>query len=189
VGAAPAHCHRAGGAVPTVVFGDGAMNQGAVHEALNFAAAFSLPVVFVCKSNRYSELTPIAAMVGDPHLHKRAAGYGMAGNEVDATIRPPFGRQPSRHSLARGAGTDRPGSRHARRESWGTTSGTRSSIASRANSNATTRPSHWPSAARRRWPRGFRSASWDTVEREIERAIDEAASWALGRPLARDASV
>ncbi|MEU6713371.1 thiamine pyrophosphate-dependent dehydrogenase E1 component subunit alpha [Nonomuraea sp. NPDC046802] len=65
------------------VFGDGAMNQGAVHEAMNFAAAFSLPVVFVCENNRYSELTPIADMVRAPRLADRAAAYGMPGHRID----------------------------------------------------------------------------------------------------------
>ncbi|GAA5071805.1 pyruvate dehydrogenase E1 component alpha subunit [Thermocatellispora tengchongensis] len=65
------------------VFGDGAMNQGAVHEAMNFAAAFDLPVVFVCENNRYSELTPIADMVRAPRLADRAAAYGMPGYRID----------------------------------------------------------------------------------------------------------
>jgi pyruvate dehydrogenase E1 component alpha subunit len=59
------------------------MNQGAVHEAMNFAAAFSLPVVFVCENNRYSELTPIADMVRSPRLADRAAAYGMPGHRID----------------------------------------------------------------------------------------------------------
>jgi len=48
---------------------------------MNFAAAFALPVVFVCENNSYSELTPIADMVGEPELWRRAAGYGMPGSD------------------------------------------------------------------------------------------------------------
>lgn len=69
--------------VAICVFGDGAMNQGAVHEAMNMAAAFDLPVVFLCENNYYSELTPIHKMVKDPLLYKRAAAYGMPGKRVD----------------------------------------------------------------------------------------------------------
>jgi TPP-dependent pyruvate/acetoin dehydrogenase alpha subunit len=69
--------------VAVVAFGDGATNQGAVHEAMNFAAAFSLPVIFVCENNTYSELTPISDMVGEPELWRRAAGYGMPGSRID----------------------------------------------------------------------------------------------------------
>jgi pyruvate dehydrogenase E1 component alpha subunit len=83
VGAALAGRFDGSGRVALTVFGDGAMNQGSVHEAMNFAAAFRLPVVFVCENNTWSELTPIAEMVGEPELWKRAAGYGMAGRRID----------------------------------------------------------------------------------------------------------
>lgn len=71
------------GRVAVCVVGDGAMNQGAVHEAMNLAAAMTLPVVFVCENNSWSELTPIEAMVGDPRLHRRAEAYGMPGEILD----------------------------------------------------------------------------------------------------------
>lgn len=83
VGAALAGRHDGTGRVALTVFGDGAMNQGSVHEALNFAAAFQLPVVFICENNIWSELTPIEDMVGEPELWKRAAGYGMQGRRLD----------------------------------------------------------------------------------------------------------
>jgi TPP-dependent pyruvate/acetoin dehydrogenase alpha subunit len=69
--------------VAITVFGDGAMNQGSVHEAMNFAAAMRLPVVFLCENNSYSEMTPIADMVGDPNLFRRADAYGMPGERID----------------------------------------------------------------------------------------------------------
>jgi len=69
--------------VAIAVFGDGAMNQGSVHEAMNMAAAFDLPVVFVCENNRYAELTRNESMVKDPVLSNRAAAYGMLGVRVD----------------------------------------------------------------------------------------------------------
>jgi pyruvate dehydrogenase E1 component alpha subunit len=83
VGAAVACKQQGGDRVVVVDFGDGAINQGSVHEALNMAAAFRLPVVFVCENNRYSELTPIERMVANERLHERAAGYGMPGIRVD----------------------------------------------------------------------------------------------------------
>ena len=64
-------------------FGDGAMNQGAIHEAMNFAAYLDLPVLFICENNTYAELTPIADTVRDAELHKRAAAYGMPGERID----------------------------------------------------------------------------------------------------------
>ncbi len=83
VGAALASVVDDRGEVAIVVFGDGAMNQGSVHEALNMAAALGLPVLFVCENNLYSELTPIADMVAVSELHERAAAYGMPGRRVD----------------------------------------------------------------------------------------------------------
>ncbi|MEU6414274.1 thiamine pyrophosphate-dependent dehydrogenase E1 component subunit alpha [Microbispora sp. NPDC046933] len=82
-GAALAGRYDGSNRAAVTVFGDGAMNQGAVHEAMNFAAAFSLPVVFVCENNRYSELTPIADMVRTSRLADRAAAYGMPGHRID----------------------------------------------------------------------------------------------------------
>jgi pyruvate dehydrogenase E1 component alpha subunit len=83
VGAALAGRFDGSNRVALTVFGDGAMNQGAVHEALNFAAAMSLPVVFLCENNTWSELTPIAEMVREPELYRRAAGYGIPGERID----------------------------------------------------------------------------------------------------------
>jgi TPP-dependent pyruvate/acetoin dehydrogenase alpha subunit len=83
LGAALAARHQGTGRVALTVFGDGATSQGSVHEALNMAAAFRLPVVFMCENNVYSELTPIADMVGEAVLHQRAASYGMASIRID----------------------------------------------------------------------------------------------------------
>ncbi|OLT15459.1 acetoin dehydrogenase [Pseudonocardia sp. CNS-139] len=83
VGAALAGRFDGSNRVAFTVFGDGAMNQGSVHEAMNMASAMKLPVVFVCENNTWSELTPIAEMVGDPELYKRAAAYGMPGERID----------------------------------------------------------------------------------------------------------
>lgn len=71
------------GAVALTAFGDGAMNQGAIHEAMNFAAYLDLPVIFVCENNIYSELTPIAEMTRDTDLYKRAQAYGIPGMRID----------------------------------------------------------------------------------------------------------
>jgi len=83
VGSALASRNFGDGRVTVSVFGDGATNQGAVHEALNMAAVFSLPVIFVCENNVYSELTPIEEMVAEPELYRRAAAYGMQASRVD----------------------------------------------------------------------------------------------------------
>jgi TPP-dependent pyruvate/acetoin dehydrogenase alpha subunit len=83
VGAALAARYDDSGRVALTAFGDGAMNQGAVHEAMNMAGAFKLPVIFLLENNYYSELTPISTMVGDPELFRRANSYGFEGIRID----------------------------------------------------------------------------------------------------------
>ncbi len=65
-------------------FGDGATNIGAFHEALNLAAVWRLPVVFVCENNLYMEYTPIASVTAVPRpAADRAASYGLEAILVD----------------------------------------------------------------------------------------------------------
>lgn len=71
------------GSVSLCSIGDGAMNQGAVHEALNFAAYKQLPLVVVVENNCYSELTPIGAMIRTETLAERAPAYGIPGVRID----------------------------------------------------------------------------------------------------------
>jgi TPP-dependent pyruvate/acetoin dehydrogenase alpha subunit len=70
--------------VAVAFFGDGATNIGAFHEALNLAAVWRLPVLFVCENNRYMEYTPIASVTSVPNpAADRAAANGMPGVIVD----------------------------------------------------------------------------------------------------------
>jgi pyruvate dehydrogenase E1 component alpha subunit len=71
------------GRVSLASLGEGAMNQGATTEALNFAAAMKLPAIFVCENNGYSELTPTDRMVGSMAFAARAEALGAAADEVD----------------------------------------------------------------------------------------------------------
>lgn len=64
-------------------FGEGASSAGIVHEAMNMASIWRLPIVFFCETNRYAELSPYAAHVSVPSLASRAAGYGFPGVQVD----------------------------------------------------------------------------------------------------------
>ena len=64
-------------------FGDGATSIGAFHEALNLAAVWRLPVVFVCQNNQYAEYTAIAEYTLTKDFSKRAAAYEIPGVRVD----------------------------------------------------------------------------------------------------------
>lgn len=89
VGAALSAQYRGSDQVAVCFFGDGATNIGAFHEALNLAAVWKLPIVFVCENNLYMEYTPISAVtaVARPAAD-RAGAYGLEpmvidGNDVD----------------------------------------------------------------------------------------------------------
>src|SRR5947209_17518240 len=70
--------------VAVCFFGDGTTNIGAFHEAVNFAAVWKLPVVFVCENNLYMEYTPIGEVTAVEHpAAGRAASYGLAPILID----------------------------------------------------------------------------------------------------------
>lgn len=64
-------------------YGDGASSQGVVHESLNYAAVFKLPVVFVINNNQYAISTPLHEQAAVENLALRAVGYGMPGKTID----------------------------------------------------------------------------------------------------------
>jgi pyruvate dehydrogenase E1 component alpha subunit len=82
-GAALAAQYLGTGAVSLAFFGDGTTNIGTFHEALNLAAIWSLPVVFVCENNLYGEYSPLASTTPVERLADRAASYAMASDRVD----------------------------------------------------------------------------------------------------------
>jgi 2-oxoisovalerate dehydrogenase E1 component len=64
-------------------FGDGAVNHGNFHEALNFAAVQRAPAVFVCENNLYATATPLKNVTLNPEIATKAESYGMPGVAVD----------------------------------------------------------------------------------------------------------
>ena len=90
LGAAWSAQYRESGQVAVCFFGDGTTNIGAFHEALNMAAVWKVPAVFVCENNQYMEYTPIGVVtaVSRPAAD-RAGAYGLEpivvdGNDADA---------------------------------------------------------------------------------------------------------
>jgi len=73
------------GTVGVACIGDGATSTGAFHEALNQAAVEKLPLVLVVADNQYAYSTPTERQFACRSLCDRAAGYGIAGHEVDGT--------------------------------------------------------------------------------------------------------
>jgi TPP-dependent pyruvate/acetoin dehydrogenase alpha subunit len=69
--------------VAVCFFGEGASNEGAFHEGLNFAAVQHLPIVFACENNLYGASTPFHLTSLVPDVAARAAAYGVRGEIVD----------------------------------------------------------------------------------------------------------
>jgi len=92
-GAALRAQYRGDDDVSVCFFGDGTTNIGAFHEALNFAAIWKLPVVFVCENNLYMEYTAIGEVTAVEHpAADRASAYGLErividGNDADVVYR------------------------------------------------------------------------------------------------------
>ena len=108
LGAAWSAQYRRSGQVAVCFFGDGTTNIGAFHEALNMAAVWKAPVVFVCENNEYMEYTPIGAVtaVARPAAD-RASAYGLEpivvdGNDADAVL------TVATHTIARARAGDGP---------------------------------------------------------------------------------
>lgn len=78
--------------VAIAFFGEGASSRGDVHEAMNFAGIYKLPVVFVCENNFYAYSTPNELQFAVENVADRAAGYGFkgevcSGNDLHAVLK------------------------------------------------------------------------------------------------------
>ncbi|GAA4300038.1 dehydrogenase E1 component subunit alpha/beta [Compostibacter hankyongensis] len=82
-GIALAHRLRKEDKVSLVFTGDGGSSEGEFHEALNLAAVWSLPVIFLVENNGYSLSTPVSEQYRCEKLSDRAAGYGIPGLTID----------------------------------------------------------------------------------------------------------
>jgi len=82
-GMALAHKLKGTDRVSLCFFGDGASNEGALHETANLASIWSLPLILLCENNGYCISLPVSREINTVHISDRAAGYGMAGEWVD----------------------------------------------------------------------------------------------------------
>jgi TPP-dependent pyruvate/acetoin dehydrogenase alpha subunit len=83
VGTAMADKLKGNDSVVVAFFGDGASNEGAVHEGMNLAGAWKLPIIFVIENNGFAISMPTSEATGAADFASRAAGYGMPGVTVD----------------------------------------------------------------------------------------------------------
>jgi 2-oxoisovalerate dehydrogenase E1 component alpha subunit len=84
VGAAYAIKYRKqSGRAVLVTCGDGTTSEGEWHESMNFASVHNLPLVMLVENNQWAISTPLSLQMGQPDIYKRAAGYGMPGEQFD----------------------------------------------------------------------------------------------------------
>ena len=83
VGAAFAGRYKGKGQVAVCFFGDGAAAEGSMHESMNLAAVWKLPLIFVCENNLYGEFMPFKTHHAAEDIADMAQGYGMPGLSVD----------------------------------------------------------------------------------------------------------
>jgi pyruvate dehydrogenase E1 component alpha subunit len=71
------------GRVSVCFFGDGALSEGILHESMNLAAIWKLPVVFICENNQFAMSARVQVMTAVPDPAVRAVAYGIPGQNVD----------------------------------------------------------------------------------------------------------
>ena len=169
-------------AVAVAFTGEGATREGDFHEALNLAAVWSLPVVFVVENNGYGLSTPTDAAVPVEDIADAAHGYGMAGgvvdgNDVESVI------ANVKKAVARA------------RAGWGPTLLEMKTFRVRGHEEASG-TKYVPADLIAEWEgrdpvagfrarlveRGADAAALDAVDREVEAEVEEVAEWALKQP-------
>lgn len=171
------------GRVAVATFGDGASNIGAFHEALNMAAVWKLPVIFVCQNNGYGEHTRYEKATSAPQIADRGAAYGIPGVRVD-------GNDPvAMHAAARAAvDRARAGEGPTLLECMtfrfhGHVFGDADAYMDKAEKEAAMAADPYPRFRADLIARGIASAEeLDAIDAGIEAEIDEALEFALNSP-------
>ncbi|MCH8266249.1 MAG: thiamine pyrophosphate-dependent dehydrogenase E1 component subunit alpha [Acidobacteria bacterium] len=183
-GAAWSARYRGTEQVAVCFFGDGATNIGAFHEALNLAAVWKLPVVFVCENNLYMEYTSIETVTAVAHpAADRASAYGLEpvlidGNDVEAVYRIAL------QALAKARRGEGPSLIEAQTYRHGGHSrADPAKYRPRKEVDAWLARDPIPSYRQRLLALGFSESSLAEIEQEAQRAVDQATEQAKASPV------
>ena len=179
---------RGSGEVAACFFGDGASNEGTFHESLNLAAAWKLPVVYVCENNLYGEFTAGRDVTSVKDIADRARGHDMPGvvvngNDVVEVY------EATREAVERARKGDGPTLLECKTYRWeGHVVGEEAFLGKRSY-----RPADEIEAWKKRCPLtgfeqrfvpgNFTAEELEAVRTEVGRRIDEAVQFALDSPL------
>ena len=179
---------RGSGEVAACFFGDGASNEGTFHESLNLAAAWKLPVVYVCENNLYGEFTAGRDVTSVKDIADRARGHDMPGvvvngNDVVEVY------EATREAVERARKGDGPTLLECKTYRWeGHVVGEEAFLGKRSY-----RPADEIEAWKKRCPLtgfeqrfvpgNFSAEELEAVRTEVGRRIDEAVQFALDSPL------
>ena len=169
--------------VSVAYFGDGATNIGAFHEALNMAAVWKLPVLFVCQNNGYGEHTRYELATSAKRISDRAASYQIPGVTVDGND-PVAVYKVARDAVARARAGDGPTLIEANTFRFhGHVFGDADSYMALGEREAAM--ARDPVPRYRKWliEGGVPEAELAAIETAIDREIDEAVAFALESPL------
>jgi TPP-dependent pyruvate/acetoin dehydrogenase alpha subunit len=170
--------------VAVAYFGDGATNTGAFHEALNLAAVWNLPLVFVCENNGYAFSTRQQDHQRIRDIAERAVAYGMPGqlvdgNDVDSV------RAAVRPAIARARAGEGPTLLDMKTHRWYGQYDADDSLAYRTQAEIDSYKAHCPveTCRARLAARGELTAeAFESLDRKIRREIEQAVDWALASP-------
>jgi len=169
--------------VTVAYFGDGASNIGAFHEALNLAAVWKLPVLFVCQNNRYGEHTAYAKATAARRIADRAVSYDIPGYRVDGND-PRAMYAAAAEAVARARDGEGPTLLEAMTFRFhGHVMGDMDGYMDKAEKKAAIEADPYPRFRAELIRDGIASeALLASIESEVEAAIDEAVEFALASP-------
>jgi acetoin:2,6-dichlorophenolindophenol oxidoreductase subunit alpha len=184
VGAALGLRMRATDRVAVAYFGDGATNTGAFHEALNLAAVWHLPLLFVCENNGYAFSTRQQDHQLIRDIAERAAAYGMPGQVVDGNDLDAV-RAAARAAVVRARGREGPTLLDMKTHRWYGQYDADDSLAYRSQAEIDSYKAHCPieTCRARLTAHGVLDpAGFAALEREVAATIERAVAWALASP-------
>ncbi|MCW5774382.1 MAG: thiamine pyrophosphate-dependent dehydrogenase E1 component subunit alpha [Rhodospirillaceae bacterium] len=180
VGAALGLSLAGGNRVAVAYFGDGATNTGAFHEALNLAAVWSLPVLFVCENNGYAFSTRQEDHQRIKDIAERGAAYGMPGEVVDGNDIEAV-RGAARRAVERARAGHGPTLLDAKTYRWHGQYDIDDSLSYRSQAEIDSWKQRCPIEAFRR-RLAMNGANFAALQAEVEAALDRARDWALASP-------